>query len=115
RLSGADGALDPAFGGGGTGQRLFAPPAGYTLLSGNDVTLDGGGNIVTVGSALAGGAFDMAVVRLTADGSAIDPGFNGGAVKILDTGVDEFANGVVIGPGGTIVLAGQASDPGVSQ
>ncbi|MBX9628728.1 MAG: FG-GAP-like repeat-containing protein [Gemmataceae bacterium] len=115
RFRAADGAPDTTFGGGGTGVRLFTPPAGFNNLIPNDVVIDGNGRAVATGSALAtvGLVNSVAVMRLTADGSALDPGFNGGAVKLVSfvfgLGSNSLGQQVVLS-GSNIVVGGQTNN-----
>jgi uncharacterized delta-60 repeat protein len=113
RLRAADGSFDPTFGVGGTGRIVIDPPAGDTSLTPGQLVLDAAGRPVLGGSAsTATAAFDIAVVRLTADGSMLDPTFNGGAVKtITQTATSTDIGGpIAVDSSGRIVVAGDSQD-----
>jgi uncharacterized delta-60 repeat protein len=101
------GVLDTSFGAGG---HAFVDFGGYDHAAA--VTLDSAGNIVLAGQFYNqnNGTSDTAVARLTAAG-ALDGSFGDGGLALNDFGGFDYANGVALDPGGSIVLAGAASDP----
>jgi uncharacterized delta-60 repeat protein len=121
RLAAADGAMDPTFGVGGTGLLSVTPPSGSLGLLSGRVVLDPGGNIYAVGTSLGtslgsadGTTDDIAVVRVTADGSRLDPAFNGGAIKLLGANPISADEGfaIALDPLGRIVVGGQSGQSG---
>lgn len=74
---------------------------------GNDMTIDGYGRIIVVGSttALTSSESDVVLVRLTAAG-AFDETFGDGGVVVVDVGFRDEAIGVGLQPDGRIVFAG---------
>jgi uncharacterized delta-60 repeat protein len=106
RLTASNGVLDPTFGTGGT--KLLANGVGANV-SVAGMTLDAAGNIVAIGRHVVPPSTGFyAVVRLLANGSAIDPSFNGGAIKLVSSpaGNDDFGQGVAVDGKGDIVGAG---------
>ncbi len=100
-----DGALDPAFGVGGT---VVTDIAGFADEA-NSVAIQGDGKIVVAGTARTSAAFgaaDFAVLRYNPDGS-LDASFDGdGKVTTDFAGWDDQGNGVAIQTDGRIVVAG---------
>ena len=99
----ADGELDDSFGTGGSTLVNFG---GFEQVA--DLTIDGTGNIVLVGTK----GNDMAIARVSAEGQ-IDDGFGAEGTVLLDRGEIEEAVAVVIGPDGAIYVGGTAQDGGV--
>src|SRR5262245_57018123 len=104
----ADGSLDSSFGTGGMVTTDFAlRDDGATC-----VALQSDSKVVVAGyTQEADGSYDFAVVRYNTDGS-LDTSFGAGGKVIIEfqdlpnRTVDEFASGVAIQGGGTIVVAG---------
>ncbi|MDB5311498.1 MAG: repeat protein [Gemmataceae bacterium] len=114
RLKAADGSLDTTFGGGGTGTKVFAPSAGFNNIASNDVLVAPDGGIVATGNSLSAGLKNsLMVVRLTPDGSAVDPTFNGGTIKLIafqfGVGSDNLGESVVLS-GSNIVIGGRTNN-----
>ncbi|MBX9585038.1 MAG: hypothetical protein K2X87_32435 [Gemmataceae bacterium] len=115
RLSGSNGALDPGFGGAGTGVRVFAPPAGFNNIVPNDLVLQPNGDIVAVGSALSTVGLRNSIFALRTDpnGTVLDPAFNGGAVKLISfvfgLGSTSIGQQVVLS-GSNVVIGGQTNN-----
>ncbi|HEY3185944.1 MAG TPA: delta-60 repeat domain-containing protein [Solirubrobacteraceae bacterium] len=103
----ASGALDQAFGSGGTVR--FTPAPGFGA---SDVALQADGKILLAGvvSGGAGRGLDAVVARLNSDGS-IDGSFGDGGSKLIDfAGGRDFAEAVAVQPDGKILVAGDAAD-----
>lgn len=119
----ADGKLDPAFGRGGKVSTDFAPPrtpaanADGSYARGdaaNAVAVQADGSIVAAGVDRNGASDDFALTRYSPTG-ALDPTFgNGGLVRTDFNNAQDSANGVVVTPEGTIVVAGTAN-PGSNE
>ena len=110
----ADGAPDPAFGGGDG--RAAALPAGLSMPSVYDAALQPDGRIVVAGgAAVAGGEPTPTVLRFTADG-AFDPTFGAGGLALTDL---PFNGGiweaVALQADGRIITAGLIGIPGGSK
>jgi uncharacterized delta-60 repeat protein len=100
-----DGTLDSSFDGDG---RVRTDFGGYDFARG--VAIDSQDRIVTVGVTISEhGESDVAVARYNPDGS-IDASFGSGGKVTTDTGGQDGANAVTIGPQGRILAAGWA-DP----
>ena len=115
RLRAADGSLDPTFGGAGTGITLVAPSAGFNNIAANDVKLLPDGTIVATGNSLSAGLKNSLVVaELTPDGSALAPGFNGGAVKLIafQFGVGSDTLGEAVTTSGSDIVVGGVTNNG---
>ena len=105
------GALDPAFGSGGT---AFADPVATATVQPAGVALapDGSAVVATTVRSPATGLEEVHIVRMLADGTA-DPGFGDGGVAVLD-----FFNGNVLGedvavdPLGRILVAASTERDG---
>ncbi|WP_251972473.1 putative Ig domain-containing protein [Sphaerotilus microaerophilus] len=97
----ADGSLDTAFGTGG--RVLTALGAGFDAVYA--MALQPDGDIVLFCSSDGVADSDLAVLRLTADGS-LDASFGNAGIVQLDGGGADFAGGVAIQSDGAIVLAG---------
>jgi uncharacterized delta-60 repeat protein len=101
----AGGALDTGFGSGGKVEQLAGSSTGQGLA----VAIQPDGKIIATGSASASGsqgfAPRVAVLRLTASG-ALDSGFAGGGVDIIDLGPVSNAKAVALQGDGKIVIAG---------
>jgi uncharacterized delta-60 repeat protein len=112
RLSGATGLPDPTFGAGGTGQIVIDDPADHVSLGFGPLAIDAAGRPVAVGTA----GEDIEVLRLTANGSGLDPSFNGGAPRFLSVAAtsSDSATGLALDAAGRIVFGGvsQAVVPG---
>jgi uncharacterized delta-60 repeat protein len=103
-----DGALDTTF---GTGGKVTTDFNG-SFDSAYAIALQPDGKIIVAGtSSVSGSSFDFAVARYLPDGT-LDPTFSGDGKQTtpVGTGVD-FANAVVIEPGGKIVLGGSTGRP----
>lgn len=102
-----DGGLDPEFGTNG----LVTTPVGEARSQALDVVIDPDGRIVVGGVARIGGRDAFALVRYLPDGS-LDPGFGARNGIALSPAGSAFASlgAIELGPGGTIVGAGQAVD-----
>jgi uncharacterized delta-60 repeat protein len=79
----ADGALDPAFGSGGTA-RVFAAGRGSPQTIGDDVSLLPGGKILVAARPLAAGDATFALARFDPDGK-LDPSFGSGGLVTTET------------------------------
>jgi uncharacterized delta-60 repeat protein len=105
----ADGSPDPTFGGGafGPGSGMVGVDFGGDDLA-NAVALEPDGRIVVAGRSNEGvnPTYDFAVARVLADGSGLDPTFNGTGRQFVDFGASAQADAVAIQPDGKIVLAG---------
>src|SRR5438270_919601 len=104
----AIGILDPSF---GTGGKVAVFP---TTGSIGGVAVDVAGRTVLAGSFPGAGLKNsLVVVKLTPDGSMVDPGFNGGAVKLIafqfGVGSDTLGQSVVLS-GSNIVVGGQTNN-----
>ena len=102
---GADGSLDPTFGGDGKVTTEFGS---YTSDTAYAVALQPDGKIVVAGTsnARAGHEFDFALARYDVDGS-LDASFGSGGLVVTDfAGGDEVARAVALQPDGRIVVAG---------
>lgn len=108
----ADGTRDAGFGTGG--QTLT--PAGTGESSFNAVTIAPDGKIVAVGYAVDGGTQKILVVRFSADGVR-DNGFgvNGVALRAAGDGGVAAANAVLVQGDGSVIVAGQALDGGITK
>jgi uncharacterized delta-60 repeat protein len=113
------GALDPAFGTGGTtrldlGQGFVVPPSAFRSDTVWGLTVLPDDRLFAVGATPNGGAGrtdnDFALILLTKDG-ALDPGFGqGGIVKIDVDGGNESPRTAVVQPDGKIVAAGYSGN-----
>lgn len=103
---GADGAVDPGFG--TAGRAMFPAPASVTLTA-SGVALDAAGRVVVGGEYFFNdgmtSARNMLAVRFTRAGQ-LDQGF-GDNGRYRGGASNEQANAVAIGPGDTVLLAGQ--------
>ena len=114
RLLGSNGTLDPTFGGAGTGVRVFAPPAGFNNIVPNDLVLQPNGAVVATGSALSAGlANSIFALRTDPNGTALDPAFNGGTIKLISfvfgLGSNSIGQQVVLS-GSNVVIGGQTNN-----
>jgi uncharacterized delta-60 repeat protein len=99
----ADGTLDTAGFGGGTGKVLTDFSGSND--SGNGVAVDPLGNIVAAGYA----GVDFALARYDSAGT-LDPTFGGGTGKVVtDFGGNDFGHAVTLGLLGTIIVAGEST------
>lgn len=110
------GSPDPGFASNGTRVISFDVP-GDLADSGRDLELLADGRLLVLGRA-GGNAPKIALVRFDADATQIDPGFNGGAVRIeeqpsplpLDPAelvVDDLGRSYIVAEGGTFPLRQQ--------
>jgi uncharacterized delta-60 repeat protein len=109
------GILDPTFGApdpaSSTGARtgLFVDTS---LWAGRTMAVQSDGKVVTAYSRKGadGTDLDFRVVRVLADGSALDPTFGTGGLTDIDfgnpSGTSEYAESLALDPGGRIVVAG---------
>jgi uncharacterized delta-60 repeat protein len=101
----ANGALDSTFAGSGMTTTSFSGGTGAAALG---VAIAPGGKIVVAGV----NTNKLAVVRYTAAG-ALDTTFGGtGIVQSMFGGSDAQAHGVVVEPGGKIIVSGTTQDSG---
>ena len=83
-------------------------------ISTSDVAVDADGRVVLVGSAPGGGAYDFAVARFLADGSA-DPSFGqGGQVTIDFNNFYDFGYGLLFEDDGQMLVTGAVYSNGYS-
>ncbi|ORE94953.1 VCBS domain-containing protein, partial [Aurantimonas sp. 22II-16-19i] len=104
----ANGELDTDFGPDGTGGIVTTPILAADNYAQN-VTIDGSGNILVVGSTFNGSNYDLAIVRYTSDGE-LDTSFSGDGIatlNVVSSGID-FAHDIVATPAG-ILVSGTAS------
>jgi uncharacterized delta-60 repeat protein len=73
------------------------------------VAIDPDGRIVAAGDA----GEDVALARYLPDGT-LDPTFDADGVVVSDLGFNDVANGVALGPGGTILVAGTRLGPNLT-
>jgi len=105
----ADGTLDTA-GFGVDGEVVVDVAGDYDFSFSGALQADG--KIVAVGYAANGGQFDIAVVRLNADGTT-DPTFGTNGVVTTDfVNTDEFAADIVVQPDGKLVVVGSRQNAG---
>jgi uncharacterized delta-60 repeat protein len=99
------GQLDSGFGSGG-----YAVEDAGGADSATAVAVQGDGKIVLAGGS---GGNDVAVVRLSSDGSP-DPGFGNRGVGVVDLGGRDYGQAIALGADGGIVVAAnsQPTDPG---
>lgn len=103
-----DGGMDPEFGVGG----IVTTPVGEGRSQAFDVVVLDDGRIVAAGVAKAGGRDVFALARYAPNG-ALDPSFGAGGIALLPVGSSYSSIGdVERGPQGTLLIAGQAVDPG---
>jgi uncharacterized delta-60 repeat protein len=94
-----DGSVDGAYGSGGWARvDIAGVDIGLALAVADD------GKVVVGGDS---GGGDVVAVRLDDDG-APDPAFGNGGAAVIDLGGFDFALDVVIGPGGSVLLAGSS-------
>lgn len=103
----ADG--DPDAAGFGLLGANIAPFAGDSL--GMATAMTGDNRILVVGTAIGGGAYDLAVARFTSAG-AVDNTFGGGTggASLAAGPGDDIANAVALQPDGKILVAGNSKD-----
>lgn len=108
----ANGTRDTTFG--VSGQRLVAAGTGDSQFFGVAAAPDG--KLVAVGTAVNGGQEQVLVARFNANG-ALDATFDGDGIRLvpLGTGGVSAGNAVHVEPDGTVVVAGQALDGGVTK
>ena len=101
------GALDTAYGNGGT--TLVSIPAGYTGFTLTGLVVDPAGNATVVEQLNSASAFfaptALGVVRLTPTGTA-DPSFNGGAIQIITALPQPYVGAVTEDAQGRVVIVG---------
>jgi uncharacterized delta-60 repeat protein len=111
-----DGSLDPSFGTGGA----VDTPSTYGIAQ---MALQPDGKIVAVGTVASGAALDFQTVRYNPDGS-LDQSFGSDGMVMTDLTPpgsksavpnSSFATGVVIQPGGKIVVGGMTYNRGPSR
>jgi uncharacterized delta-60 repeat protein len=101
-----DGGLDAEFGENG----FVTTPLGDGRSQALDITLDPQGRIVAAGVARLEDRDVFALARYRPDGS-LDPSFGGGGVALDAAGASYASLGdVALGPGNTLIAAGQAVD-----
>jgi uncharacterized delta-60 repeat protein len=98
-----NGIPDSSFGSGG---KLTLP----NVALGDALAVQGDAKIVVAGSAVIGGAFQFALMRLSASGSPDGTFGSGGLVTTGFTTQDDFGRAVAIQADGRIVVAGQSSN-----
>lgn len=112
---GSDGSLDPSFGDGGVAQVDYGPDLGAVTDSAGGLAILPDGKILVSATAVVGTGTDFAVSRFTADGQ-LDPTFGvagtGSVTRSLAEGVDDRASELVLGSGGTILVAGNTAFSG---
>ncbi|HMJ32619.1 MAG TPA: delta-60 repeat domain-containing protein [Baekduia sp.] len=108
----ADGTRDAGFGTGG--QTLTSAGTGDSRFYA--VTIAPDGKIVAVGSAVDGGTEKILVVRFSADGVR-DNGFGNQGVTLIARGDGGVAagNAVLVEADGSVIVAGQALDGGITK
>jgi len=101
-----DGGLDPEFGENG----FVTTPVGEGRSQALDLIVLRDGRVLAGGVARSDGRDVFALARYSA-GGALDPGFGDGGIALAPTG-SAFASlsDITLGPGGTVVGAGQAVD-----
>ncbi len=101
----ADGTLDSAYGGSGTGHVIFNQQVVQGLAPGS------GGRLLMVGNDFAGNTAN--VWRLTNDG-ALDPNFGTAGSAVLTNEANDTGSGVAIQPDGKVVVATDHYSPTAS-
>jgi uncharacterized delta-60 repeat protein len=106
----SDGSLDPSFGNGGVAQVDYGPNLGAVTDSAGGLAILPDGKILVSATAVVGSGTDFAVSRFTALGQ-LDPTFGvaGSVTRSLADGVDDRASELVLGSGGTILVAGNTA------
>ena len=100
----ADGSLDTGFNGNG---KLILP-LGSGEDQASDIALQSDGKIVVTGLSHNGTDFDLAIVRLNADGT-LDTGFGTGGKLLLPVGAgDDVGSGIKVQADGKIVVTGNS-------
>ncbi|MDZ7858116.1 cadherin domain-containing protein [Sphaerotilus sp.] len=104
-----NGSVDASF---GTSGVAAIDLAGSTDLA-RSIEVQTDGRLVVGGTALNGGQFDFAVVRLLANGS-LDTSFNGTGMRLLDIGTNssDMAYAMALQSNGAIVLTGWSDASG---
>lgn len=98
----SDGTADGSFGGGSGAVALLGGSGGAA----NAVAIQSDGKIVVAGSVLGGdGTPRVAVARLNSGGS-LDQSFGSGGITIIDLSSYSQVYGIVVAPGGKIVIVG---------
>lgn len=93
----------------GIGRRSFDLGGAET---GRAVAIQANGKIVVAGNTDANGDDDMVVLRLNPDGT-LDSSFGADGTQIVDfAGGDDQANDLLIQPDGSLILVGEALQPG---
>jgi len=102
-----DGSLDTTFH--GNGRFIFKVNSSENSFASDvpsDVLIQPNKKIILAGSAINGGSFDFALVRLNSNGS-FDTTFNGNGKTIIDFGDDDYSSTIVLQPlDGKYVLGG---------
>jgi uncharacterized delta-60 repeat protein len=102
------GSFDPTFGSGGTVTTII----GDGDSGAADVAIQADGGIVTVGSATAGGAGQVSLVRFDTTGT-LDPSFGNGGIVLTPVGDGAAGTAVAVQADQKIVVGGRATIAGV--